>query len=243
VGKCSGSYLCEELELEFDCETCGCPQGLLCMDDECITEERRLQRLIVELQKSDVLVENDLGTGSGIIIKERWVLTARHVVDPEFTGIAAANIEIFNSEREIGKPQSILLAPNAIDLAVIVINKDMGPPAKMVFNESIERGAEVLAIGSPLGIQDSVTKGIISNLYDAKTESEYGYEAIQIDAPVNPGNSGGGLFLASNGKLIGVTTSKRVISEVELAEGLGFAVPIDLIEEFPVDDWQSISAG
>jgi S1-C subfamily serine protease len=242
-GECSGSYLCKDLELEFDCERCGCPAGLLCEDNECITEEQRLQRLIVELQRSDVLVENDIGTGSGIIIEDRWVLTARHVVDPEFNGIAAANIEIFNSEREIAKPQRILLAPNDIDLAVIVINKDMGIAADFGSDGSIERGAGVLAIGSPLGLQDSVTRGIVSNFYDAETDSGYGYQAIQIDAPVNPGNSGGGLFLESNGKLIGVTTFKRVISRVELAEGLGFAVPLTLLEEFPVDDWQPISPG
>jgi hypothetical protein len=248
VGGCSGSYLCgDDLELDFSCDECGCPQGLLCIDNKCITEEERLRTLIEKLQKSDVLVESDDGQGSGVIIEEgsdeSRILTARHVVDPDFTAQPSTNIQVFNSEREVAQPTSILLAPNDIDLAVIVIGKYMGPAVDVRDNDSIERGAEILAIGSPLGIQDSVSKGIISNVYETETESEYEFEAIQIDAAVNPGNSGGGLFLAKDGRLIGVTSFKLLISKVELAEGLGFAVPVSLLEEFPVDGWQAVSPG
>ena len=96
-------------------------------------------------------------------------------------------------------------------------------------------------MGSPLGIQNSVSKGIISNFFDAETRSEYDYTAVQTDAAVNPGNSGGGIFLVKNGQLIGVTTFKLVLAQYELAEGLGFAVPVSLIEEFPFDKWRTIT--
>ncbi|MBD3210306.1 trypsin-like serine protease [Candidatus Micrarchaeota archaeon] len=246
VGECSGSCLCtRDQELEFNCAECGCPSGLLCIENECITEEQRVQKLIKRLQESDVFVESDRGSGSGVIIEagenQSIILTNRHVVDPDFSSQSAPNIQIFNSDREVAKPKSILLAPNGIDLALIYIGKYLGPEAEAGYNQSIERGAGVLAIGSPLGIQDSVTMGIVSNFYDAETEEGFEYQAIQVDAAVNPGNSGGGLFLSSNGKLVAITTFKLVISQVELAEGLGFAIPLSLVDDYPIGEWTVIA--
>ncbi len=246
VGGCSGQHICtEEQVLEFDCESCGCPQGLLCIDNQCISEEERIEALVKKLQKSTALVRSDDGLGSGVIIEmnedETIILTNRHVVDEDFDFVISKNLEVENYLDEVGKPYRIYIAPNDLDLAAILVKKQMGPPADVAYNATLNRGAEVLAMGAPLGIQNSVSKGIISNFFDTETRSEYEYQAIQTDAAVNPGNSGGGVFLVKNGELIGITTFKLVISKVELAEGLGFAVPVSLLEEFPLDTWRTVS--
>ncbi len=246
IGECSGQFICtEEQELEFDCMSCGCPQGLLCIDNECISEEERIEALVKKLQKSTVLVRSDDGVGSGVIIgmdgEETVILTNRHVVDEDFDFAISKNLEVESYLDEVGKPYIVYLAPNDLDLAAIFVKKQLGPPADIGYNTTLNRGADVLAMGAPLGIQNSVSKGIISNFFDTETRSEYEYQAIQTDAAVNPGNSGGGVFLVKNGELIGITTFKLVISHVELAEGLGFAVPVSMLEEFPLNTWRTTS--
>jgi S1-C subfamily serine protease len=242
VNKCSGQYECtENRSLEFNCSKCSCPSNLLCISNECITDEARTGKLIKKLQKSIVQVESDETGGSGVILSSgngtSIILTNRHVIDPNFSNNLVSDIEVLNYTNEIGKPARILVAPNQLDLALLIVNKEMGPAVNIDFNTSIERGDSVLALGSPLGIQNTVTKGIVSNFFDTESRANYTYEAIQIDAAVNPGNSGGGIFLARDGKLIGITTFKLLIAKAEPAEGLGFAVPIDLIEDFPTDGW------
>lgn len=247
IGSCSGQYLCtENLTLEFSCSSCGCPSGLLCIDNECISEEQRIETLVAELQESTVQVSSDDGIGSGVIIASDGsgtvILTNRHVVDPDFIFRSSHNLEVKNSGTEVATPVMVSVAPNGIDLAVIYVNKYLGPPVEM-HNASLNRGAAVLVLGSPLGLQNSVSRGIVSNFMNTTTDSGFSYEAIQTDAALNPGNSGGGFFLASSGRLVGITTFKLVLMPGELAEGLGFAVPVGLLDEFPIDRWRVLTPG
>lgn len=198
IGSCSGQYLCTaNLSLEFFCPLCGCPSGLLCVENECISEEQRISGLIAELQNSTVQVQSDAGIGSGVIISlddTTVVLTNRHVVDPDFIFRAYPNLEVKSSSTEIARPVKIAVAPNDLDMAVIYLDKDLGPPVEL-HEGSISRGAEVLVLGSPLGLQNTVSRGIVSNFMNTTTESGYSFQAIQTDAAVNPGNSGGGFSL------------------------------------------------
>ncbi|MEW6721815.1 MAG: trypsin-like peptidase domain-containing protein [Candidatus Micrarchaeota archaeon] len=245
VGACAGRYMCnEELELEFDCQSCGCGDGRMCIEGACVTENERIQMLIARLQKSNVKVMSDGGIGSGVIIgkngSDMLVLTNRHVVDPDFARIANGNIEIINFSEEVSRPRRILIAPNQLDMAVLVVGEEIGPPAVVYEGEKPKTGAEVVVLGSPLGIPNSASKGIISNFVLTNTSGGFDYEVIQTDAAVNPGSSGGGLFLSSDGRLIGITSFKLTITRSQLAEGLGFAIPVTLISDFPLDEWTAI---
>ena len=251
VGECSGEYYCaEDRELEARCSACGCPGVLLCVEERCISEEERLQGLIETLQKGNLKIESDEGIGSGVIIgkngSDLLILTNRHVVDADFAFISNTNLEVLNFDNETAKPARIYIAPNQLDLAIIVVQKDMGPPADIDYGLKPKIGAEVLAIGTPLGIPNSVTSGIISNYVETNTSSGFVYEVIQTDAAVNPGNSGGGVYLAGSGRLIGIISFKLVIRGREsdqLAEGLGFAIPVGIVDDYPLSEWKIIAPG
>jgi S1-C subfamily serine protease len=246
VGKCSGGLLCTgDRMLEADCEICGCIAGLLCADNECISEEQRVQRLIQKLQESNVKIQSDEGIGSGVIIgrngSDLLILTNRHVVDADFTFRSNTHLQVLNYTNETANPVRIYIAPNQLDMAIVAVSKDIGPPAEIDYSLRPEVGAEVLAIGSPLGIPNSVTSGIVSNYVITNTTSGFDYEVMQTDAAVNPGNSGGGVHLSASGKLIGIISFKLVLRGNQLAEGLGFAIPVSLVEEYPLEEWKIIA--
>jgi hypothetical protein len=245
IGDCSGTLLCtEELELVADCAACGCAGGLICEENQCITEEQKTLSLIERLQMSNVKIMSDEGIGSGVIMAKNasgtYILTNRHVVDVDFALIANSNMEVINYREEVALPAQIFISPNQLDLAIVVVKKEIGPAADLDYSLKPKVGSEVVVLGSPLGIPNSVSKGIVSNFVMTNTTSGYEYEVIQTDAAVNPGSSGGGVFLTSSGHLIGVTSFKLVIGKGQLAEGLGFAVPISLLDQFPPEDWSSI---
>ena len=251
VGECSGAFFCsEDRELEADCSLCGCPGQLICSEWGCISEEQRVQRLIEKLKLSNVKIESDEAIGSGVIIgrngTDSMILTNRHVVDADFAFTSNTHMEIFNQDNETARPARIYLAPNQLDLAIILVKKDIGPPADINYSLKPDIGAEVLAIGAPLGIPNSVTSGIISNYVTTNTSSGFEYEVMQTDAAVNPGNSGGGVYLSSSGKLVGILSFKLVIRGIgrdQLAEGLGFAIPVGIVDEYPLREWKIIAPG
>lgn len=246
IGRCSGSYLCtNNRELKFSCDRCGCPSGLICDSNSCITEGKRVENLVKLLEESMVQVNSDKGIGSGVIISQKGseeaILTNRHVVDPDFTGHMSNNLKVIDFNEKETRPNRVVIAPNNVDLAIIYIKGYIGAPVEIDYeNDSVKRGAGILVMGSPLGIQNSVSEGIVSNFLDTNTSSGYKYQAIQIDAAVNPGNSGGGVFLKSTGKLVGITSFKGVLNQGQLAEGLGFALPAKLMAEFEPENWKVI---
>jgi S1-C subfamily serine protease len=120
------------------------------------------------------------------------------------------------------------------DLAVISITPPAGGLSTVTMGDSsqLKPGQEVLAIGSPLGNAETVTRGIISALNRNVAEGQNGPtlpDAIQTDAPINPGNSGGAL-VDLQGNLIGMPTLNAVDTEFNTpANGLGFAIPVNRI--------------
>ena len=166
-------------------------------------------------------------TGSGIIITEDgYILTNNHVVAStsnsyfaiqEATGIT---VKLYGDETEY--PATVVGTDSYTDLAVIKIEKDGLTPATLGNSDDVKIGEFVMAVGNPLGMDYSVTAGIVSAVNREIETDGATYYAIQTDAAINSGNSGGALVNA-NGEVIGVNTLKFAGNGVE---GVGFAIPI-----------------
>ena len=168
--------------------------------------------------------------GSGIIISEDgYILTNNHIVNSEdssyFYEVSSATsvkVSLYNDDTKY-EAEIIGMDPET-DLAVIKIDKKGLTPAKFGDSASIKIGEFVLAIGNPLGMQSSVTSGIISAINRSITSIDgTNYVTLQTDAAINAGNSGGAL-VNSQGEVIGLNTLKMAGSGIE---GMGFAIPIN----------------
>jgi putative serine protease PepD len=169
--------------------------------------------------------------GSGIMLRSDGViLTNNHVVA---AAGAAASITVQFSNGQTAAATVVGTDP-ATDLAVIKAQGVSGLEAATLGDSSSLRvGDTVLAIGSPLGLEGSVTEGIVSALDRTITvagdnhTSETLQDAIQTDAAINPGNSGGPL-VNSAGQVVGITTANASVSGQSSGSiGVGFAIPID----------------
>ncbi len=181
----------------------------------------------------DVQLQNGAAKGSGVIADASGhVITNNHVV----SGATSGGIKVTLYDGRIYDATVVGTDPTT-DLAVLAITsppKDL-VPAVFADSAGVKVGAPVMAVGNPLGLESTVTTGIVSALDRPVSTSEGGAttvttNAIQIDAAINPGNSGGPLFDAS-GKVIGITSSIASLSSGSTAGsiGLGFAIPADLV--------------
>lgn len=158
------------------------------------------------------------GTGSGFIIAaDGRLITNAHVVD----GAEKVQVTLKDGQVYEGK---VIGTDSFTDVAVIKIDAQNLPTVNMGDAESLTPGEWAIAIGNPLGLDNTVTVGIISAL--GRSSSQVGVpdkrvRFIQTDAAINPGNSGGPL-LNSRGEVIGINTAIRAD-----AQGLGFAIPIE----------------
>jgi len=168
--------------------------------------------------------------GSGIIISEDgYILTNNHIVNTttnsSYYSVSEASkitVRLYNSEEDIDA--TIVGTDEQTDLAVIKIDKTNLTPAELGDSTSVQVGEFAMAIGNPLGLQSSVTCGIISAINREITDSSNKtYTVIQTDAAINSGNSGGAL-VNGEGKVIGINTLKLSGSGIE---GMGFAIPIN----------------
>lgn len=169
-------------------------------------------------------------TGSGIIISEDgYILTNNHVVSSsesesyyQVSEATKVTVTLFDDETEY--EAKIVGTDEETDLAVIKIEKTGLTKAEFADSDSIKVGEFAMAVGSPLGLQSSVTCGIVSAVNREVTDTDgKTYTLIQTDAAINAGNSGGAL-VNSEGKVIGVNTLKLTGQDVE---GMGFAIPIN----------------
>lgn len=168
-------------------------------------------------------------TGSGVIISEDgYILTNNHVVNTSsnssFYQVSEANkitVKLYNDETEY--EAKIVGKDEATDLAVIKIDKNNLPAATLGNSDSLKVGEFSMAIGNPLGMESTVTAGIISATSRTITSDGRNYTVVQTDAAINSGNSGGAL-VNSKGEVIGINTLKLSGSGVE---GIGFAIPIN----------------
>ncbi len=183
-------------------------------------------------------------TGSGIIISEDgYILTNNHVVDSSSSSSSYSYYELSEATSVKVKLNSDVYGSDSVfdakivgkdsqtDLAVLKIEKSGLTAAEFADSDQAVVGEFAMAVGSPLGLDTTVTTGIISAVNREVVSDGNKFVCIQTDAAINSGNSGGAL-VNSEGKVIGINTLKLSGSGVE---GIGFAIPInstlDIIDE------------
>ena len=163
-------------------------------------------------------VKNSLGSGV-IVSKEGHILTNYHVV---------ANVDEVLVQLNDGRPPypaRLIGGDDATDIAVIKIEVKGLPCLPLGDSDTVKVGQLVFAVGNPFGLQETVTKGIISAT--GRVTDEYGMEYFQTEAVINPGNSGGPL-LNIRGEIIGINTAIGNYSGSGTWQGVGFAIPSNI---------------
>nr|WP_315238458.1 trypsin-like peptidase domain-containing protein [uncultured Albidiferax sp.] len=173
-----------------------------------------------------------VGLGSGVIVSpEGYILTNNHVVE------GADAIEVTLNDSRHVQAQVIGTDPDS-DLAVLKIQLDKLPVMVLGSSDALQVGDQVLAIGNPFGVGQTVTSGIVSALGRNQLGINTFENFIQTDAAINPGNSGGAL-VDVDGNLMGINTA--IYSRSGGSMGIGFAIPVStakLVLEGIVTDGQ-----
>ena len=199
------------------------PPDLVVTDEPVSDVANRLVPSVVHLEiKSEDLFEQ--GAGSGVIFDSRgYILTAAHVVATVVDGSAELTVRLSNGDRLPG--QVVGTDPDS-DIAVVKVERSGLTPAELSLDERPRAGQLVVAVGSPWGLESSVTSGVISAV-DRIVEGKL---LVQSDAVLYPGNSGGALA-DRYGRLIGINvsifTDSTTLEPIEF-QGVGFAVPVDV---------------
>jgi serine protease Do len=188
---------------------------------------RTVRELVNQIGEAVVQVRTPSGLGSGFFLNEDgFLMTNFHVTEGE----SQISVEVYHQndgqlERKTYKQVRIIALNKFADLALLKVDDKDAPRFKFVplgSADALSVGEAVFAIGSPLGLERTVTEGILST----KTRELGGVLYLQTTAQINPGNSGGPLFSLS-GEVIGVTNMK-----VTAGEGLGFAIPVEYVKFF-----------
>ena len=188
-----------------------------------------------DAQTTGSILTRQRSSGSGVIIDPNgYIITNAHVI------AGATHVEILIAEREIHDPRmrsilkpgrkkmdaKIIGVDRETDLAVLKIERSNLPYLPFSDSDLLRQGQLVLAFGSPLGLENSVTMGVISAVA-RQLEAEAPMVYIQTDAPINPGNSGGPL-VDTEGKIVGINT--LIFSQSGGNEGVGFAAPSNIVQ-------------
>ncbi|MFD0590039.1 S1C family serine protease [Paenibacillus sp. GCM10027627] len=179
--------------------------------------KKSLKDIIFETQKLVVMIETETGNqGSGFLYnKEGDLLTNAHVV----SGVREVRVKTSDARELVGE---VIGISTDTDIAVVRVKDLAGTqPLSLVRYEMGEVGDDVIAVGSPLGFQNTVTTGIISGVGRSLKIEPYTYRDLyQISAPIAPGNSGGPLVDTRTGAVLGINSAG-------LEEGaIGFSIPI-----------------
>jgi S1-C subfamily serine protease len=166
-----------------------------------------------------VEIRQGSGLGSGFVYdKNGYIMTAAHVVQ----GANQVDVRLYDGTQLTGK---VLGTDELNDVAVVKVDRTGLAAAPLALGETIQVGQLAVAIGSPFGLNETVTAGIISSTDRILDD---GREVIQTDAPINPGNSGG-LLANRQGRVIGINDAIRPADNgTDGNVGIGFAIPIDL---------------
>jgi serine protease Do len=188
--------------------------------------EKSVRVLAIENGEAVTQVRTPAGLGSGFFVNEEgYLITNFHVIEGE----TQISVEVYHQkrgqlDRTVYKNVRIIAINKFQDLALLKIEeKEMPKFVKLPLGDSdaLVVGETVFAIGSPMGLERTVTEGIIST----KTRQLQGQLYLQTTAQINPGNSGGPLFNL-RGEVVGVTSMKIT------GEGIGFAIPVEAVKFF-----------
>jgi Do/DeqQ family serine protease len=161
--------------------------------------------------------EPQMGLGSGVIVSTSgYVLTNNHVID----GADEIEVTLNDARHAMGK---VIGTDPETDLAILKIDLDHLPTIVLGNSDAVQVGDQVLAIGNPFGVGQTVTGGIVSALGRNQLHINTFENFIQTDAAINPGNSGGAL-VDTNGNLLGINTA--IYSRSGGSMGIGFAIPV-----------------
>jgi putative serine protease PepD len=190
--------------------------------------QQQFVQIVKQVGPSVVLIQTSQGLGSGIVFDANGnLVTNAHVVE----GASSFQVTLADGKQY---PARLVGSFAADDLAVLHIDAGGLHPAGFADSSKLQVGDVVLAIGNPLGLQSSVTEGIVSAL--GRTVNEDNGVAlpnvIQTSAPINPGNSGGAL-VDLQGQVIGIPTLAATDPQLGggAAAGIGFAVPSDTVRD------------
>jgi serine protease Do len=192
-----------------------------------LRQERTVRELVTKLCEAVVQVRTPGGLGSGFFINEDgYLITNFHVIEGE----TQISVEVYHNrggqlDRRSYKQVRIIAMNKFTDLALLKVEDPEAPKFSWVLlgeAEGLDVGDRVFAIGSPLGLERTVTEGILST----KNRQMQGEIYLQTTTQINPGNSGGPLFNL-RGEVVGVTNMK-----ITFGEGLGFAIPIEAVKYF-----------
>jgi serine protease Do len=201
--------------------------GALYQNPGALRKESTVRELVSVLGEAVVQVRTPGGLGSGFFINEDgYLITNFHVIEGE----TQISIEVYHDrngqlDRRSYKQVRIVAMNKFADLALLKVEDKDAPKFAWVLMgdmDALSVGDRVFAIGSPLGLERTVTEGIMST----KTRAVGGELYMQTTTQINPGNSGGPLFNLK-GEVVGVTNMK-----LAFGEGLGFAIPVDTVKYF-----------
>jgi serine protease Do len=190
-------------------------------------EKTTIEKCVDTFSEAVVKVSSPAGMGSGFFVNEDgFLITNYHVIEKE----TKIEVTVFQKgpdgfvKKKFKKVKIEAINP-FVDLAMLKVEDLQGARLKFVYLGDIDRievGEKVFAIGNPLGLERTVTDGVIST----KNRAFEGLVYIQTSADINPGNSGGPLFNLA-GEVIGVTNMGYIFFG-----GLGFAIPVDYVKRF-----------
>ena len=191
-------------------------------------------------QKAIVVIETDTGQGSGVLLESDGVIaTNLHVIED------ASDISVRIYSNEVYEDVDVIDVDETKDLALLKVKGFDLPTAQLGNSNNVKSGQDVFAIGAPRGLEQTVSRGIIS----AVRVMDGGFKSIQTDAAISPGSSGGGLFSEAS-ELIAILAAYRGDGQ-----NLNFAIPINYVRgmlsqpvkyteaEFVSMNWQTPSFG
>lgn len=191
-----------------------------------VLTDKSVRELVNTLGEAVVQVRTPGGLGSGFFLsQDGYLITNFHVIEGE----TQISVEVYHQrggqlERATYRKVRIVAMNKFQDLTLLKIEEKDAPkfvPVALGDADTLAVGETVFAIGSPLGLERTVTEGILST----KTRQMFGHLYLQTTAQINPGNSGGPLFNL-RGEVVGVTNMKI------FGEGIGFAIPVDAVKYF-----------
>jgi putative serine protease PepD len=165
-----------------------------------------------------VELSHDNGLGSGFVYDSNgYIMTAAHVVQ----GVDQVDVRLYDGTKLTGR---VVGTDDRSDVAVVKIDRTGLKVAPLAIGKPVQVGQLAVAIGSPFGLNETVTAGIVSATDRVLDD---GREVLQTDAPINPGNSGG-LLANRQGQVIGINDAIRTGDNSDGNVGIGFAIPIDV---------------